>query len=55
MIIDKAAHRNLTEHHITSTEGVYKYIPPTRTYRGEDRPNHYTYRNFVSSPNKVTY
>ena len=37
MIIDKAAHRNLTEHHITSTEGVYKYITPTRTYRGEDR------------------
>ena len=26
VIIDKAAHRNLTEHHITSTEGVYKYI-----------------------------
>ena len=37
VIIDKAAHRNLNEHHIASTEGVYKYIPPTRTYRGEDR------------------
>ena len=26
--------RNLTENHITSTD---RYIPPTRTYRGEDR------------------
>ena len=37
VVMDKEKQRLLTEHHIITSSGVYRYIPPTRTYCGVSR------------------
>ena len=37
VVMDKEKQRLLTEHHIRTSSGVYRYIPPTRTYCGVSR------------------
>ena len=35
--MDKEQQKLLTEQHISSSTGVYHYVPPSRTYNGESR------------------
>ena len=37
VVMDKEQQRLLTEQHISSSTGVYRYVPPFRTYNGESR------------------
>ena len=37
----------LTEQHISSSTGVYRYVPPSRTYNGENRD--------IATPTEVSF
>ena len=47
VVMDKEKQRLLTEFHIRTSTGVYRYIPPTRTYSGVPRD--------IAAPTEVSF
>ena len=47
VVMDKEKQRLLTEYHIRISTGVYRYIPPTRTYSGVPRD--------IAAPTEVSF
>ena len=47
VVMDKEKQRLLTEYHIRTSTGVYRYIPPTRTYSGVPRD--------IAAPTEVSF